>query len=159
MSVPDSRNNSSDSFEPCLPHCSIPLRTPLGAIRRKLWILNTTLQSLPAKIESTYRQSGEAVYVGGLEQCMHDGVGVAEERLNGRRVLRGWLARWNCARLRARADQAERHAIVAMNKASVSLSDAFEAVVKAACARNRADEACRNSTENPTPQRLSYGDE
>ena len=53
------RNDSSDSFEHQFSHCSPPLRIPLGAIRRKLWILDTKLQSLPAKIESMYRQSGE----------------------------------------------------------------------------------------------------
>ena len=61
----------------------------------------------------------------------------------------GWPARWNRARLRARADRAERRAAVAMNKASVALSDAFEAVLQAACARIKADEACRNITETP----------
>lgn len=153
MSVPNGRNYSNDSFEHGLSHCSTPLRIPLGAIRRKLWILNTRLQSLPAKIESIYRQSGEWVNVDGLEGSMHDGVGLAKERRNGRRVLGDWPARWNRARLRARADRAERHAAVAMNKASVSLSDAFEAVLQAACARMRADEACRNITETPTPRR------
>jgi hypothetical protein len=147
------RNYSSDSFEHGLSHCSTPLRIPLGAIRRKLWILNTKLQSLPAKIELIYRQSGEWVNVDGLERCMHDGVGLAKERLNGRRGLGCWPAKWNRARLRARADRAERRAAVAMNKASVSLSDAFEAVLQAACARIRADEACRNITETPTPRR------
>ena len=152
MSVPYGRNYSNDSFEHGLSHCSTPLRIPLGAIRRKLWILNTKLQSLPAKIELIYRQSGEWVNVDGLERCMHDGVGLAKERLNGRRGLGCWPAKWNRARLRARADRAERHAVVAMNKASVSLSDAFEAVLQAACARIRADEACRNITETPTPR-------
>ncbi len=146
------RNYSSDSFEHGLSHCSIPLRIPLGAIRRKLWILNTKLRSLPAKIELIYRQSGEWANVDGLERCMHDGVGLAKERLNGRKGLGCWQARWNRARLRARADRAERHAVVAMNKASVSLGDAFEAVLQAACARIRADEACRNSTKTPTPR-------
>ena len=148
------RDYSSDSFEHGLSHCSTPLRIPLGAIRRKLWILNTRLQSLPAKIELIYRQSGEGVYVDGLERCMHNGIEIAEERLDGRRVLGGWPARWNRARLRARADRAERRAADAMNKASVSLSDAFEAVLQAACARIRADEACRNITETPTPRRF-----
>jgi hypothetical protein len=146
------RNDSGDSFEDGLSHCSTPLRIPLGAIRRKLWILNTRLQLLPAKIELIYRQSGEWVNVDGLERCI-DGVGLAKERLNGRRGLGCWPAKWNRARLRARADRAERHAVVAMNKASVSLSDAFEAVLQAACARIRADEACRNITETPTPRR------
>ena len=152
MSVPNGRNYSSDFFEHGLPHCSTPLRIPLGAIRRKLWILGTKLQSLAAKIELIYRQSGERVNVDGLERCMHDGVGLAKERLNGRRVFGCWPAKWNRARLRARADRAERHAVVAMNKASVSLSDAFEAVLQAACARIKADEACRNITETPTPR-------
>ena len=46
-----------------------------------------------------------------------------------------------------------------MNKASVSLSDAFEAVMQAACARMRADEACRNISETPTPRCSGQGDE
>ncbi len=128
------RNDSSDPFEHGLSHRSPSLRITLGAIRRKLWILNTKLQSLSATIELIYRHSGEWVNVDGLGRCLHDGVGLAEERVNGRRVLEGLPARWNRARLRARADRAERRAAVAMNKASVSLSDAFEAVLQAACA-------------------------
>jgi hypothetical protein len=146
------RNYPSDSFEHGVSHCSTPLRIALGAIRRKLWILNTKLQSLPAKIELIERQSGEWVNGDGLERCMHDGVGLAKERLNGRRGLGCWRARWNRARLRARAERTERHAVAAMNKASASLSDAFEAVLQAACARIRADEASRNITETRAPQ-------
>jgi hypothetical protein len=146
------RNYSSASFEHGLSHCSTPLRNSLEAIRRKLWILNTKLQSLPAKIELIHRQSGEWVNVDGLGRCMHVGVGLAKERLNGRRGLGCWPAKWNRARLRARADRVERHAVVAMNKASGSLSDAFEAVLQAACARIRADEACRNINDTPTPR-------
>ena len=48
---------SGDSFEHGLAHCSTPLSISLGAIRRKLWILNAKLQSLPAKIELIYRQT------------------------------------------------------------------------------------------------------
>jgi hypothetical protein len=114
---------------------------------------------LPAEIELIYRQSGEWVNVDGLERCMHDGVGLANERLNHRRGFGCWPARWNRARLRARADRAERLAVVAMNKASVSLSDAIEAVLQAACARNRADEASRNITEAPAPRCSGSGDE
>ena len=147
------RNYSSDSYEHGLSHCPTPLRIPLGAIRRKLWILSIKLQSMPAKIELIYRQNSEGVYADGLERCQHDGVGIAEDRLDGRRVLGGWSAKWNRARLPARADRAERLAAVAMNRASVSLSDAFEAVLKAACARIRADEACRNISETPAPRR------
>ena len=153
------RNDSSDSFEHGLFHCSRPLGIPLGAIRRKLWILNTKLQSLAAKIELIYCQSGEWVNVDGPERRMHDRVGVAEERPNGRSVLGCWPARWNFSRLQARADRAERRAAVAMNKASISLSDACEAVLQAACARKRADEACRNFTESPVPRLSGQGDE
>ena len=92
------RNDSSDSFEHGLFHCSPPLGIPLGAIRRKLWILNTKLQSLPAKIESMYRQSGEGVSAEGFKRCMHDGSGLAQERLNGRSVLGCWSAKWNRAK-------------------------------------------------------------
>ena len=69
------RDHSSDSCEHGLSLCSKPRGVPLGAIRRKLWILSARLQSLPAKIESMYRQSVEAVYVGGLKQCTHERVG------------------------------------------------------------------------------------
>ena len=147
------RNDSSDSFEHGLSHCPIPLRIPLGAIRRKLWILNAKLRSLPAKIELIHHQSGGWVNVDDLERSMHDGVGLAKKRIDGRKVLGCWPARWNRARLVARADRAERRAAVAMNKASVSLSNAFEAVLQAACARMRADEAYRNLGETPTPRR------
>ena len=143
---------TSDSFEHGLSHCSASLRISLGAIRRKLWILNTKLQSLPAKIELIYRQSGEYVKVDGLERSMDDGVGLAKKRRSGRRGRGCWPAKWNRARLRARADRDERRAVVAMNKASASLSDAFEAALQAACARMRADEACRNITQTQAPR-------
>ena len=104
---------------------------------------------MPAKIELIYRQSGESVNVDGLERYMHDGVGLAKQRLNSRRGLGRWPAKWNRARLRARADRAERHAVVAMNKASVSLSDAFEAVLQAACT---ASEPTRPAAASPKLQ-------
>ena len=50
--------STSDSVDQGLSDFSAPLNDQLRAIRRKLWILNAKLQSLPAKIEMIYRQSG-----------------------------------------------------------------------------------------------------
>ncbi len=138
---------TSDAFEHGLSRCSASFRISVVALRRKLWILNARLHSLPAKVELVYRQSGEWVHVDEFEPCTRDGVGLAKKLLRGGKGLGCWPAKWNCARLRARADRAERRAVVAMNRASDSLSEAFEAVQQAACARIKAHDACRISDE------------
>ena len=64
-----------------------------------------------------------------------DGLAKDGVALKGKKILGCWPARWKCARLRARAVRAERHAAVAMNNASDSLGHAFEAVLQYAYAR------------------------
>ena len=56
-------------------------------------------------------------------------------------ALGGWRARWKLARLRSRADRAERRAAVAIHDASDSFGAALEAVLHAH-ARVKADQAC-----------------
>ena len=138
--------SASDSVDQGLSDFSAPLNDQLRAIRRKLWILNATLDSLPTMIEMAYQQSAESV-----EREVHDRSvptcdGLANEgfTLKGKKILGSWSARWKCARLRARALRAERHAAAAMNNASNSLGHAFEAVQQYARARAKADESCRN---------------
>ena len=88
-----------------------------------------------------------------FDQSVHTCDGLARDgvTLKSKKVLSCWPAKWKSARLRARAIRAERHAAVAMNNASASLRDAFEAVLQYACARAKADDYCRNITRAPTP--------
>ena len=144
---------TSDSVQQDLSEFSAPLDDQLRAIRRKLWIFNTTLNSLPAKIQMACRQSGEWVETEVLDRSVHtcDGLAKGGVALKSKKVLSYSPADWKCARLRARAIRAERHAAVAMNNASASLRDAFEAVLQYACARAQADDYCRNINRTPTP--------
>ena len=53
----------------------------------------------------------------------------------------GWRARWKATRLRSRAGRAEAQAAARLYDASVSFGKALEAVLHAAVAREKADEA------------------
>jgi hypothetical protein len=136
--------STSDSIDHGLSDFSAPLNDQLRAIRRKLWILNATLDSLPTKIEMAYQQSAESVEM--LDRSVHTCDGLANEgfTLKGNKILGSWPARWKCARLRARAARAERRAAVAINNLSDSLGRARETVQQYARARAKADESCRN---------------
>jgi hypothetical protein len=138
--------STSQSVDKRLSDFSAPLNDHLRAIRRKLWIFNATLDSLPTTIEMAYQQSAECVEREMLDRSVHTCDGLANEgfALKGKKILESWPARWKRARLRARAVRAERHAAVAMNNASDSLGHAFEAVQQYARARAEADESCRN---------------
>jgi hypothetical protein len=131
-----------DSFIP-----SESLRDQLLAIRRRLWIVNATLESLPAKIEQTYQTRN--TFLGGdrcVRECNPADRSCPEARSAKRRdsVAPLW-ARWRLAKLRSRAVRAERRAAAALYTASVSFGEALEAVLLAAVARVKADEACSQS--------------
>jgi len=130
-------------------------------IRRKLWILNATLDSLPAKIELACGQSGVLAGMHGPDQPQHAGdePGDLLPVLRAEVTLGGWRARWKLARLRSRADRAERRATVAIQNASASCGAALEAVLHAAIARGKADEACRRPGCAPAPRGCDHGDD
>jgi hypothetical protein len=128
--------------EVCIPSDS--LRDQLVAIRRRLWIVNATLETLPAKIEQTYR--AKMLRARGHESAERGNV---SENSNDERLAldcypteAGWWARRKLTKLRSRASRAESRAAAALYDASVSFGEALEAVLKAAVARVKADEAC-----------------
>jgi hypothetical protein len=116
------------------------LRDQLVAIRRRLWIVNATLESLPAKIEQSYRN--RSVIAGVEPSQFRNGSDMlsAERRAFEHQKAAGWWARWKATRLRARASRAEARAAAALYDASVSFGEALEAVLQAAVARVKADE-------------------
>jgi hypothetical protein len=117
------------------------LRDQLVAIRRRLWIVNATLESLPAKIEQTYRNRSKIAGAGPTQdQNVSDTLCTERQALESQKVV-GWWVRWKLARLRARARRAEARAAAALYDASVSFGEALEAVMHAAAARVKADEA------------------
>ncbi len=120
------------------------LRDQLPAIRRRLWILNATLESLPAKIELAYRLRSEVANGDGPDQPWNRPDACGNQRLTfkAKRAIGGWWARWKLARLRSRADWAERRAVIAIHDASNSFSSALDAVLHAAIARVTADDVC-----------------
>jgi hypothetical protein len=124
------------------------LRHQLQVIRRRLWILNATLGTLPAKIERASREEGGGAF-------RHDGRGPAPPEpgngLGAGRLIGGWRARWKLARLESRAERAERRAAVAINNASASLAAALGRVRHAAVARRKADEARLSRSRGPDP--------
>jgi hypothetical protein len=144
-----------DSVDSGICRPSDSLRNRLQAIRRRLWILNATLESLPAKVELVSRQSGVLAGEYGPDQRQDTRDEPGDERLalKGEGALSGWRARWKLARLRSRADRAERRAAVAIHDASASFGAALEAVLHAAIARVKADEAGLNSCRPPTSRR------
>jgi hypothetical protein len=136
-----SGNNSADRAAFCP---SRPLLEQLVAIRRRLWILNATLESLPAKIELAYRKRSDLAGGDGPDDPRHSPDASGDERtaLKDGGPVGGWLARRKLARLRSRVDRAERRAAVAINDASASFGVALEAVLDAFIACVKADEAC-----------------
>jgi hypothetical protein len=134
---------------------SDPVQELLQAIRRKLWILNASLESLCAKIEPAYRKRYEAAGRDGPDQHRHSPAESGDERmaLKAWGAVGGWRARRKLARLRSRADRAERRAAVAINGASASFGVALEAMLQAAIARLKADEACLGPCRPPTSRR------
>src|SRR5262249_41737591 len=131
-----------DSFIP-----SESLRDQLLAIRRRLWIVNATLESLPAKIEQTYHKRN--TFLGGDRfgrECKPADRSCPEAFSGERRKLVApWWTRWRLAKLRSRAVRAERRAAAALYTASVSFGEALEAVLLSAVARVKADEAASQS--------------
>ena len=121
------------------------LRDQLLAIRRRLWIVNATLESLPAKIEQTYRN--RSIFAGtgpNPYRNASDTLSTEQRALESQRPA-GWWARWKLARLKARARRAEARAASALYDASVSFGEALEAILQAAVARVKADEAAVQS--------------
>jgi hypothetical protein len=118
------------------------LRDQLQAIRRRLWILNATLESLHAKIELACRMRSEVASGDGSDhpRKIPDASGGEPLTLKAHGAIGGWWARWKLARLRSRADRAERRAVVAIHDASASFSAALDAVLHAAIVRAKADE-------------------
>jgi hypothetical protein len=115
----------------------------LLAIRRRLWIVCATLESLPARIEQTYCSRSS---ITGGDRCFSV-TNTSDHPCNASPVpeqpktAAGWWARWKLSRLRSRASRAERQAAAALYDASVSFGEALEAVLQAAVARVKADEA------------------
>jgi hypothetical protein len=122
--------------------CSSSLRDQLQTIRRRLWILNATLESLLAKFEVAYRMKSEVAGRDGSNAPRYtaDAAGNKRLTLKAKGTLGGWWARWRLVRLRSRADRAERRAVVAIHDASASFGAALDAVLHAAIARVEADE-------------------
>jgi hypothetical protein len=144
---PERGSSDKDVFLP-----SDSLRGQLQAIRRRLWILNATLESLPAKIELACRKGPEVVGGDRPKEPGHspdvsDGERVAPKA--GGAIGRRW-ARLKLAGLRSKADRAERRAAVAINDAYASFGTALESVRLAAIARVKADEACLDPDDPPT---------
>ena len=136
LKSPGSHTPAEGSFVP-----SESLRDQLVALRRRLWIVNATLESLPAKIEQTYRNRSLIVGAGPTQyQNASDPLCTERRALESPRAI-GWWARWKLARLRSRARRAEARAAAALYRASVSFGGALEAVLQAAVARVKADEA------------------
>jgi hypothetical protein len=132
-----------DCDDPGILRSSDPLWDQLHAIRRRLWIVSTSLESLPAKIELAYRSRSRVAHGArpdepglALSASSDESPVTRPEGSNG-----GWWARRKCARLRSRASRAERRAAAAIHDASVSFGTALEAVLQAAVARAQADEA------------------
>jgi hypothetical protein len=120
-----------------------PLRDQLVAIRRRLWIVNATLESLPAKIEQAYRQRSTSAVGDESAQSRETCDTILDHAvgLEAHKAAAGWWARWKLSRLRSRASRAEARAAAALYDASVSFGEALEAVMQAAVARVKADEA------------------
>jgi hypothetical protein len=127
----------------------------LQAIRRRLWILSATLESLHSKIERAYYQRGDEDGGAGPDQPRHSPDALGHEWLvpQSEGFVAHWWARRKLTRLRSRADRAERRAAAAIQDVSASCSAALEAVLQSAVARLKADEAYRSSPRHPGPLR------
>jgi hypothetical protein len=155
------KTSATNSVDRGVSQCPDHRRHQLQAVRRRLWILSATLESLPAKIELAGRTSGVLAEGDGPDQAQHGrgepgDLGMAR-KADG--ILGGWWARWRLAWLRSRADRAERSAAVAIHDASASFGAALEAVLHAAVARVKADGACRGPCCIPAPWSRDQGDD
>jgi hypothetical protein len=86
-------------------------------------------------------------------QHTHGSPGRKRARREIKRSLGARWARWKVARLRSRAERAERRAAAAIRDASAIFSAALEAVLHAAVARVKADEACLGFYRASSPLR------
>jgi len=138
------KTSGKDTADRAVFRPSDPLREQLQAIRRRLWILTAMLESLSSKIQRADRKRSEVASGDGPDQPRHSPDASGDERmaLKAGGAVGGWRARWKRARLRSRADRAERRAAAAINDASVSFRVALEAMLNASIARMKADEAC-----------------
>jgi hypothetical protein len=148
-----------DSVDPDVFRTLDPLWDQVLAIRRRLWILSATLESLPTKIEQAYRKSSG---VAGGAQPDHpwrspspSGHGWLSPDSEG--FVGSWWAKRKLARLRSRADRAERRAAAAIREASESFGTALEAALQAAVARLKADEACLSFGRTLSSRRRDCG--
>jgi hypothetical protein len=140
------KTTGSDAGDEGVSRRSDSLRDQVQSIRRRLWILNATLESLPARIELACRKSGVPSGGDGPDQPqrIRDQPADLRPALKAEEAPGGWRARWKLARLRSRAERAERRAAVAIHDASASFGAALDAVLHAAIARVQADSG-RNS--------------
>ena len=130
------------------------LREQLQVIRRGLWIVNARLESLSVRLALAHHQRREATGKIGHDLSRPSTDPLGDERLVSRSqgLLGRWWARRRQARLNSRARRAERRAVAAISDASVSINTALEAVLHAAFARVRAEEAYLNSGLSTTPR-------
>jgi hypothetical protein len=143
--IPAPNSSAEGVFVP-----SESLRDQLLAIRRRLWIVNATLESLPAKIEQTYSRRSSILGGASSSRVRNTSNPPCQEvpAREPHEVAGGCWARWRRAKLRSRASRAERLAAAALYNASISFGDALEAVLRAAVARVKADEASFQSFPN-----------
>ena len=150
-----------DSMNPGLFRCINLPWDQLQAIRRRLWILSATLDSLNVKIERAYYQRGDEDGGAGPDQPRHSPDASDREWLapQSEEIVASFWARRKLARLRSRADRAERRAAAAIQDVSASCDAAVEAVLHSAVARLKADEAYLSSCRHPGPPRRDGGDD
>ncbi len=150
----DADSQGRDPVKPgiCRPFNS--LREQLQIIRRRLWIVNATLESLSSRSVLAHCRRREATGENGHDLSRPSTDPLGDDRLvfQSQGLLGRWWARRKHARLNARARRAERRAIAAISDASVSINTALQAVLQAAFARIRAEEACLNSGLSTAPQ-------
>jgi hypothetical protein len=133
------RNGAS----PDVPLTTAPVWDQVQAVRRRLWILSAKLDSLPAKIELAIHNTSDRAHETGSDQVRRRASALRARWLgpHSEGFVGNWWARMRLARLRLQADQAERRATDAIQHASASFGAAFEAVLQAAVARVKSDEA------------------
>jgi hypothetical protein len=113
-------------------------------MRRRLWIPNATVESVPARIDPADGKRIEAANGEVSDQARNTDI------LSGSRPLvdesggnaGGRRARWKLARLKSYARRSERRAVSAIKDASTFFASAHQAVLHAALARKKADDTC-----------------
>ena len=141
-------SSTSASVDQGLSDFSAPLNDQLRSIRRKLWILNATLDSLLAKVELGYHPSA---YADRQRRARPVSAYIRSSRQGWARArahedFRVLASQMEVCAAPARAVRAERHAAVAMNNASASLSQALEAALQYACAAPKLTGPARTSS-------------